>query len=171
MSPLTFGRREAISGDRANVCKGRRHPKFTRLDMRCEAARRSSARLCHSVSSCFMINVIPLRIVFREAMQTVEDVLGSLRTPTCQRAPSWRVRITFNSGLTCEEMYDPRASWPMPLATSPPARFIARQSMNLVRFYWREHGMAAACLRIVPPPGTVDDCGRKVQTLLAILKF
>lgn len=104
-------------------------------------------------------------------MHTVDDVLESLQRPASQRAPSWRVRITFRDGIEWEEAYEPDASWPMPLATNPPARFIARQSMKLVRFYLREYGMEAVCLEIEPPPGTTDDQGRKAQTLLAIINL
>jgi hypothetical protein len=104
-------------------------------------------------------------------MVTVESVLGSLQRPSCQKAPSWRVRITFKNGIEWEEMFEPDASWPMPLVSNPPARFIARQSMNLVRFYLREHGLEAVCLEIEPPNGTTDDQGRRTQTLLAVVNL
>lgn len=104
-------------------------------------------------------------------MHTAEDVLENLQRPSRQEAPSWRVRIAFKNGLEVEETCTPDAHWPAALATNPPARFIARQSMKLVRYYLREHGMKAAHLEIEPPAGTVDDHGRKVRILLAVVKL
>lgn len=99
-------------------------------------------------------------------MKTAEDVLGSLQRTPCRAAPSWRVRITFTDGSEWEDVYDPAAVWPTPLATHPPAYFIARQSMNLARFYLREHGMEAVKVTVDPPPGTVDSYGEEVATMV-----
>ena len=104
---------------------------------------------------------------------TVEDVLGRLQRPTRQLAPTWRVRITFKDGSEWEQMYEPAANWPTLLVEHPPVRFIARQTMNLVRFYLRELGMEAVRVEVDPPPGTVDDHGRAVvgEVQLAIVRL
>ena len=104
-------------------------------------------------------------------MDTVEDLLENLQRPTCQQAPSWRVRMKFRNGIEWEATYEPDERWPKPLVASPPARFIARQSMILVRYHLREYGMEAVRLLIRPPPGTIDDHGRQVRSLLAIVKL
>jgi hypothetical protein len=106
-------------------------------------------------------------------MYTVDDVLGRLQKAERQLAPSWRVRITFRSGSTWEQVYEPAASWPKPLIEHPPVRFIARQTMALVHFYLREHGMEAVRVDVEPPPGTVDDYGRAVsgEIQLAIIRL
>lgn len=104
---------------------------------------------------------------------TVEDVLGRLQRPQKQLAPSWRVRLTFKDGSEWEQMYEPAANWPTPLVEHPPVRFIARQTMNLVRFYLQEHGMEAVRVEVEPPAGTVDDRGREVygDVQLAIIRL
>ncbi len=99
-------------------------------------------------------------------MKTVEDVLGSLQQTASQAAPTWRVKITFKDGTEWDDLYDPAARWPVPLAKSPPAYFIARQSMNLARFYLREHGMEAVRVTVEAPPGTVDSHGEEVKTMV-----
>jgi len=104
-------------------------------------------------------------------MDTVEGVLENLQRPSRQAAPSWRVRIAFKNGVEVEETCTPDAHWPAALAMNPPARFIARQSMKIVRFYLREHGMKAVHLEIEPPEGTVDDHGRKARALLVVVKL
>ena len=107
------------------------------------------------------------------SMFTVEDVLGRLQRPARQLAPSWRVRVTFKDGSEWEQMYEPAANWPTLLVEHPPVRFIARQTMNLVRFYLREHGMEAVRVELEPPPGTTDDLGQPVRgdIVLAIVKL
>lgn len=100
------------------------------------------------------------------AMNTVDDILGSLQRAPRQAAPSWRVRITFTDGSEWEDLYDPAVAWPAPLASHPPAFFIARQSMNLARFYLREHGMEAVKVVVDPPPGTVDSHGEEVSCMV-----
>lgn len=107
------------------------------------------------------------------AMLTVEDVLVGLQRPRYHTAPSWRVRITFKDGTGWDQTYEPIAPWPAQLIAHPPVRFIARQTMDLVRFYWRELGMEAERVAIQPPPGTTDDRGREVQgeILLAIVRL
>lgn len=104
-------------------------------------------------------------------MHTVEDVLESLQRPSSQPAPSWRVRISFDGGVALEQMYEPDAWWPAPLVRSPPARFIARQSINALRPYLRDGGMQSVRLEIEPPPGTVDDHGRGVRSLIALVRL
>jgi hypothetical protein len=104
-------------------------------------------------------------------MHTVEDLLESLLRPSSQQAPSWRVRIVFDGGAALEEMYEPDACWPAPLVSCPPARFIARQSINALRPYLREGGMESVRLEIEPPPGTVDDHGRSVRILIALVRL
>ena len=104
-------------------------------------------------------------------MHTVEDVLVSLQRPSSQQAPSWRVRISFDGGVALEEVYEPDAFWPAPLVKSPPARFIARQSINALRPYLREGRMDTVRLEIDPPPGTVDDHGRGVRSLTALVRL
>lgn len=104
-------------------------------------------------------------------MDTVEDVLETLQRPACQQAPSWGVRIKFMNGTEWEGTYEPDEYWPKPLVANPPARFIARQSMVLVRYYLREYGIEAVRLLIRPPPGTIDDHGRKARSLLASVKL
>jgi hypothetical protein len=104
-------------------------------------------------------------------MHTVEDLLESLQRPSSQQAPSWRVRISFDDGAELEEMCEPDACWPAPLVKSPPARFIARQSINALRPHLREGGMASVRLEIEPPGGTVDDHGRSVRILIALLRL
>ena len=104
-------------------------------------------------------------------MHTIEDVLANLQRPANQRAPSWRVRISFDGGVELVEMYEPDACWPMPLAQNPPARFIARQSMNALRPYLGKSGLEFARIEIEPPQGTVDDHGRKVRTLIAVVRL
>lgn len=104
-------------------------------------------------------------------MHTVEDVLDRLQRPPSQQAPSWRVRIAFVDGVVLEEQYAPDADWPLPLVKSPPARFIARQSMNVLRAYLGKGTMDPVGLEIEPPPGTVDDQGRTVRTLIARVKL
>lgn len=99
-------------------------------------------------------------------MNTVEDVLGSLQRTPSQAAPSWKVRITFTDGSEWEDVYDPAARWPIPLASHPPAFFIARQSMNLARFYLRVHGLEAARVTVDPPPGTTDSYGEEVSSMV-----
>ena len=131
---------------------------------------RSSGPLCVSSSDSSMIDaraVNPLR----RAMHTVEDLLENLQRPACQQAPSWRVRMKFRNGMEWEGTYEPDGCWPEALVAHPPARFIARQSMVLVRYQLREYGMAAVRLLIRPPPGTIDDHGRRVRSLLAIVKL
>lgn len=103
-------------------------------------------------------------------MDTVEDVLESLLRPPSQHAPSWRVRISFRNGVELEEMCAPDATWPMPLVTNPPARFIARQSMNLAISHLRNGDMEPVLLEIEPPQGTVDDYGRTVRTMIALIR-
>jgi hypothetical protein len=70
-------------------------------------------------------------------------------------------------------MYEPAASWPLPLIEHPPVRFIARQTMNLVRYYLQEQGMEALRVEIEPPPGTVDDRGHEIigEIQLAIIRL
>lgn len=96
------------------------------------------------------------------SMFTVEDVLGRLQRPQKQLAPSWRVRISFKDGSEWEQMYEPAANWPTPLVEHPPVRFVARQTMNLVRCLLQEHGMEAVRVEVEPPPGTIDDHGREI---------
>ena len=105
-------------------------------------------------------------------MFTVEDVLDRLQRPASRLAPSWRVRIAFRDGSEWEQVYEPGTNWPATLVDHPPLRFIARQTMTLVRFYLKEHGMEAARVEIEPPPGTIDDRGREVRSeiVLAIVK-
>jgi hypothetical protein len=105
-------------------------------------------------------------------MYTVEDVLGRLQRSTLRLAPSWRVRIAFKDGSEWEQVYEPGTNWPAALVDRPPLRFIARQTMALVRFYLKEHGMEAVRVEIDPPPGTIDDRGRAVrgEIVLAIVK-
>jgi hypothetical protein len=104
-------------------------------------------------------------------MHTVEDVLERLQRPSSQQAPSWRVRISFDGGVELVEMYEPDACWPAPLVQSPPARFIARQSINALRPYLREGVMESVRIEIEPPQGTVDDHGRRVRTLIALVRL
>jgi hypothetical protein len=99
-------------------------------------------------------------------MISVEDLLGCLQRPKSQPAPSWRVRITFADGTEWEDIYDPAERWPTPLATNPPAHFIARQSMALARFYLREHRMMAVRVAVDPPPGTTDNYGQEVKSMV-----
>jgi hypothetical protein len=101
-------------------------------------------------------------------MDTVEDVLRILQRPSCRQAPSWRVRMKFTNGTEWEGMYGPDQSWPEALSAHPPAHFIARQSMVLVRFHLFKYGLEAERLLIRPPPGTIDDHGRVVRSLLAL---
>ena len=105
-------------------------------------------------------------------MYTVDDVLDRLQRTTRRVAPAWRVRIAFKDGSEWEQVYEPSASWPAPLVDRPPLRFIARQTMSLVRFYLKEHGMEAVRVEVDPPPGTIDDRGREVngEIVLAIVK-
>lgn len=107
------------------------------------------------------------------SMYTVEDVLGRLQRPQRQLAPSWRVRITFKDGSEWEQMYEPAANWPTLLVEHPPVRFIARQTMNLVRYYLQEHNMEAVRVEVEAPPGTVDDRGRQIdgEIQLAIVRL
>lgn len=60
-------------------------------------------------------------------MDTVDDILGSLQRAPRQAAPSWRVRITFTDGSEWEDMYDPAAAWPAPLAALAHARGKTRE--------------------------------------------
>jgi hypothetical protein len=99
-------------------------------------------------------------------MISVEDLLGYLQRPECRAAPSWRVRISFADGSEWEDIYVPAERWPIALATNPPAHFIARQSMNLARFYLREHGMMAVRVAVDPPPGTIDNYGQEVKSMV-----
>lgn len=107
------------------------------------------------------------------AMYTIEDIIDRLQRPARRLAPSWRVRIAFKDGSEWEQIYEPGMQWPAALADHPPLRFIARQTMNLVRFYLREHGMEAIRVEVEPPPGTVDDRGGEVEgeIVLAIVKI
>ena len=104
-------------------------------------------------------------------MHTVEDLPETLQRPACQQAPAWRVRMKFRNGIEWEGTYEPDECWPKALVAHPPARFIARQSMALVRYHLREYGVEAVRLLIRPPPGTIDDHGRKVRSLLANVKL
>ena len=105
-------------------------------------------------------------------MYTVDDVLDRLQRPTRRLAPSWRVRIAFKDGSEWEQVFEPGCNWPVSLVEHPPLRFIARQTMTIVRFYLREHGMEAVRVEVDPPPGTIDDRGRQVngEVILAIVK-
>lgn len=107
------------------------------------------------------------------SMNTVEDVIGRLQRPERQLAPSWRVRITFKDGSEWEQMYEPAANWPTLLVEHPPVRFIARQTMNLVRYYLQEHNMEAVRVEVEAPAGTVDDRGRVIvgDIQLAIVRL
>lgn len=106
-------------------------------------------------------------------MFSVEDVLERVRRPARQLAPSWRVRMVFADGSEWEQTYEPAANWPILLVEHPPVRFIARQTMNLVRFYLQEHGMQPVRVEIEPPAGTTDDFGREVlgDIQLAIVRL
>ena len=79
--------------------------------------------------------------------------------------------MKFRNGFEWEGTCEPDERWPKALVAHPPARFIARQSMALVRYHLREYGMEAVRLLIRPPPGTIDDHGRNVRSLLAIVKL
>lgn|SRR5512139_2300374 len=104
-------------------------------------------------------------------MDTVEDVLDRLQRPPSQQAPCWRVRIAFIDGIVLEETYEPEADWPLPLVKNPPARFIARQSMNVLRPYLGKGTTDPVRLEIEPPQGTIDDQGRTVRTLIASVRL
>ena len=79
---------------------------------------------------------------------------------------------TFKDGSATEQAIQPAGKWPKPLAAHPPLRFIARQTLAVVRGLRRELGLEAERVRIEPPPGTTDERGREVKgaIVLAIVR-